>query len=84
MCSNDVGSAFYQIGKYGIANQLFENALRFLLTNVEDDQSPEVADMLYKIASCHECLCEYNEGKLMLYIPYLIVVFSNPPPPQFH
>eukprot|EP00956_Cyclotella_meneghiniana_P018047 scaffold29822_cov65-Cyclotella_meneghiniana.AAC.2 len=62
MCSNDVGCAFYQIGKYGIANQLFENALRFLLTNVEDDQSPEVADLLYKIASCHECLCEYNEA----------------------
>lgn len=63
MCSSDVGSSFFQIGKYDLANVLFEQALRILLQVTEDEQSLEVADLLYKIASCHESLCEYNEGK---------------------
>lgn len=62
MCSSDVGATFYGIGKYDIANKLFEQALQILLQTTEDEQSVEVADLLYKIASCHESLCEYNEG----------------------
>lgn len=64
MCSVGVGSSFFQIGKFDIAINLFEQALRILLQATEDEQSLEVADLLYKIASCHESLCEYDEGKV--------------------
>lgn len=68
MCSSDVGSAFYQIGKYDLATVLFEQALRILLQVTEDEQSLEVADLLYKIASCHESRCEYDEGKVWCWV----------------
>jgi hypothetical protein len=68
MCSSDVGSSFYRIGKYDLANTLFEQALRILLHVTEDEQSLEVADLLYKIASCHESLCEYTEGRIFIHI----------------
>jgi tetratricopeptide (TPR) repeat protein len=68
MCSSDVGSSFYRIGKYDLANTLFEQALRILLHVTEDEQSLEVADLLYKIASCHESLCEYTEGRIVIHI----------------
>ncbi len=48
-----------------MASELFEQALRILLQVTEEEQSLEVADLLYKIASCHEVLCEYDEGKLL-------------------
>jgi hypothetical protein len=68
MCSCDVGSSFYRIGKYELANALFEQALRILLQVTEDEESLEVADLLYKIASCHESLCEYTEGRILSFI----------------
>lgn len=65
MCSSDVGSSFFQIGKYDLATVLFEQALRILLQVTENEPSLEVADLLYKIASCHESLCEYDEGETL-------------------
>ena len=60
--SSDLGTCYYNSGKYELAMSLFQDALRInLLTR--DRASLEVADALYKIASCHDSLCEYDKGE---------------------
>lgn len=59
----DLGTCYYNSGKYELAISTFEDDLRIILLS-ENDRSLEVAEALYKIASCHDSLCNYDEGKL--------------------
>ena len=54
----DVGTCYYTSGKYDDAIIFFEEALRIIsrIGNSVD------AEILYKIASCHDSLCNYDEG----------------------
>ena len=61
--SADLGTCYYNSGKYELAISTFEDGLRIILL-AEVDRSLEVAEALYKIASCHDSLCNYDEGKL--------------------
>jgi len=60
--SSDLGTCYYNSGKYELAILLFRDSLRIKMLLDEDLESLEVADMLYKIASCHDSLCEYGEA----------------------
>ena len=60
--SADLGTCYYNSGKYDFAISTFEDGLRIILL-AENDRSIEVAEALYKIASCHDSLCNYDEGK---------------------
>lgn len=64
--SSDLGTCYYNSGKYELATLLFRDALRIKSLS-EDEENLEVADMLYKIASCHDSLCEYDEGNLFYF-----------------
>ena len=59
----DLGTCYYNSGKYELAISTFEDDLRIILLS-DNDRSLEVAEALYKIASCHDSLCNYDEGKL--------------------
>ncbi|KAL7537757.1 hypothetical protein ACHAXR_008051 [Thalassiosira sp. AJA248-18] len=59
--SADLGTCYYNSGKYEIAISTFEDGLRIILL-AENDRSLEVAETLYKIASCHDSLCNYDEA----------------------
>lgn len=60
--SADLGTCYYNSGKYELAISTFEDGLRIILLG-ENDRSLEVAEALYKIASSHDSLCKYDEGK---------------------
>ena len=75
--SADLGTCYYNSGKYNEAIATFEDDLRIILL-ADDDRSAEVAESLYKIASCHDSLCNYDEGKLPNnYIDYFQLVTST-------
>ena len=58
----DVGTCHYTSGKYELAISFFEEALRIIsLVGKSVD-----AEILYKIASCHDSLCNYDKGKMNL------------------
>jgi len=59
--SADLGTCYYNSGKYELAISTFEDGLRIILL-AENDRSVEVAEALYKIASCHDSLCNYDEA----------------------
>lgn len=63
----DLGTCYYNSGKYELAIATFEDGLQIVLL-AETDQSLDVAEALYKIASCHDSLCNYDEGELFQYI----------------
>ena len=59
--SSDLGTCYYNVGKYESARNMFQDALRIIsLSNA--DGSTELADILYKIASCHDSLCDFDEA----------------------
>jgi len=68
--SNDLGTCYYNSGKYELAISTFEDGLRIILL-AENDRSLEVAEALYKVASCHDSLCNYAEGKFSTTAPIL-------------
>ena len=57
--SSDLGTCYFNSGKYDLAISTFSDALRITLLT-ESRESLEVADVLYKIASCHDSLCNYD------------------------
>ena len=59
--SSDLGTCYYNVGKYESARQMFEDTLRIVALSYTDS-SLEIADTLYKIASCHDSLCEFDEA----------------------
>ena len=59
----DLGSCYYNSGKYELAISRFADCLRIILLRSNTDRSLEVAETLYKIASCHDRLCNYDKGK---------------------
>lgn len=67
--SSDLGTCYYNVGKYESARNMFQDALRIMALSVvsEDDRRLEVADLLYKIASCHDSLCDFEEALKAFY-----------------
>ena len=59
--SSDLGTCYYNVGKYESARQMFQDTLRIVALS-ETDSSLEIADTLYKIASCHDSLCEFDDA----------------------
>jgi len=57
--SSDLGTCYFNSGKYDLAISTFSDAFRIILLT-ESRESLEVADVLYKIASCHDSLCNYD------------------------
>ena len=57
----DLGTSYYNSGKYDLAISFFVEGLRF--TSLDGNVIGfEVAEILYKIASCHDSLCNYDEA----------------------
>ena len=57
----DLGTSYYNSGKYDLAISFFEEGLR--ITSLDGNVIGfEVAEILYKIASCHDSLCNYDEA----------------------
>ncbi|KAL3817278.1 hypothetical protein ACHAXA_003199 [Cyclostephanos tholiformis] len=54
----DIGTCYYNSGKYDLAISFFEEALRIIL-RVGNEVDAEI---LYKIASCHDSLCNYDQA----------------------
>ncbi|KAL7492014.1 hypothetical protein ACHAWT_001279 [Skeletonema menzelii] len=67
--SSDLGTCYYNIGKYEFARNMFQDALRIMTLSdlSEIDRRLEVADLLYKIASCHDSLCDFEEALKAFY-----------------
>mmetsp|Transcript_21043 Transcript_21043/g.42074 ORF Transcript_21043/g.42074 Transcript_21043/m.42074 type:complete len:1988 (-) Transcript_21043:41-6004(-) len=67
--SSDLGTCFYNVGKYESARNMFQDALRIMtLSKVDEvDRRLEVADLLYKIASCHDSLCDFDKSLATFY-----------------
>ena len=57
----DLGTSYYNSGKYDLAISFFEEGLR--ITSLDGNVIGfEVAEILYKSASCHDSLCNYDEA----------------------
>ena len=59
--SSDLGTCHFNVGKYESARNMFQDTLR-IVTLSEADTSLKVADVLYKIASCEESLCDFDDA----------------------
>jgi tetratricopeptide (TPR) repeat protein len=57
----DLGTRYYNSGKYDLEISFFVEGLRFTLLD-GNVIGYEVAEILYKIASCHDSLCNYDEA----------------------